>query len=194
MQKKRLFIAIPLSGSVSRSVKRISAELEEKFKNLPNTSARFVPQENWHITVSFLGNEDDVMLPVIADAMKAAIRDFEPPEIAFEKVSYFPAHGDTVKMIWLSADRATSEVLGKIRDAFQDELAARGVPFQGEMRAFAGHITLAKFTGETARAAIPAIERPLQFNFPAASLDLMESELARSGAEYNLLQSFPFKE
>ena len=194
MQKKRLFIAIPLSGSVARSVKRIVAEIEEKFKDLPDTSIRFVPQENWHITLSFLGNQDDVMLSVIADAMKVAVRDCEPPEIIFEKISYFPERGDSVKMIWLSTDRATSAVLGTIRDTLEDEFAARGVPFQSEMRAFSGHITLAKFTGEATVASLPPIERSLQFNFPAASIDLMESELKRSSAEYTMLQSFPFKE
>lgn len=97
-------------------------------------------------------------------------------------------------MIWLRTDQATSALLGKMRDILENELAVRGVPFQSEMRAFSGHITLAKFTGETTRVLLPPIERPLQFNFPAASIDLMESELKRSSAEYTMLQSFPFEE
>ncbi len=228
MQKKRLFIALPLPASVARSIKKISAELEAKCKDFSGGRIRFVPREHWHITVSFLGNTDDAMLPMIADAAAAVSRTFEPPEIVFEKISYGPflpkrgrgensAHNNaargagffsekpgTVKMIWLAADRASSERIAKIKSVLEDGLSARGVSFQREMKIFSGHITLARFAKETARASLPQIEKPVQFSFSAPSLDLMESELARSafaktpadktGAEYSVIQSFPFKE
>jgi 2'-5' RNA ligase len=231
MKKKRLFVAIPLSGGTVRSVKRIMAELAGKFERFTDTDfalpfdisqdpniapavgkirhgIRFAPQGNWHLTVTFLGDQDDIVLPAIADAVKIASWSFPPPEIVFEKISYGPpAFGAAARppkffgeksgrarMIWLCADRASSERIAKIKDVLDATLASRGVPFQKEMKLFSGHITLARFTGEMELASLPQIERPLRFSFSAASLDLMESELKRSGAEYGLLQSFDFKE
>ena len=230
MQKRRLFIAIPLAASTARSVKKISADLEKKFKDFFSRDGsalrgvgwqiRFAPPENWHLTVTFLGEQDDVLLPIVVDAVKIASRDFKSPEIVFEKISYGPPalklqrasplspqrSGETgprklsseksgrARMIWLCADRASSERIAKIKEVVDAALASRGVPFQREMRLFSGHITLARFMGETELASLPQIERPLQLSFSATSLDLMESELKRSGAEYGLLQSFPFRE
>lgn len=194
---------MPLSVSVARSVRRIATELEEEFKNFADAPIRFVPSGKWHITVSFLGSMDDAKIHDIADAVKVAARAFEPPEIDFEKIKYMPelmprtmnpSNGNTVQMIWLAVDHATSKRIAKIKDVLENELAARGVPFQRSMKAFSGHCTLAKFTKETERASLPQIERPAHISFSAPSLDLMESALTRSGAAYDVIQSFAFEE
>jgi 2'-5' RNA ligase len=193
MQSKRLFIAIPLSSSVAHSVKRIMTEVAGKFEHFTEKEIRFAPQENWHLTVTFLGEQSDDTLSVIADAMKTAAGKFEFPEIAFEKISYGPS-AKKPRMIWLVADRASSDRIAKIKGVLDDALVSRRVMFQQEMKLFLGHITLARFGEKMDFAALPQIERPLQFSFSGASLDLMESELKKSGAEYSLLQSFEFKE
>jgi len=134
MQKKRLFVAMPLSHSMAYSVKRISTELEEKFNDFTDRQIHFVPQENWHITVTFLGDQDDIALPAIADAMKATSRNFTPPEIVLEKISYGPAllarrQKGGARMIWLCASHASSERIAKIKNVLDAALASRGVPF-----------------------------------------------------------------
>ena len=166
MQKKRLFIAIPLTASVARSVKRISAEIEERFSAFDGTDQqiRFTLQGNWHLTVTFLGDQDDIMLPAIADAVKIVSRKFVAPEIVFEKIDYGPGRNVPPRMIWLCADRASSGRIAKIRDFLEDALTSRGVPFQREMRLFSGHITLARFGEEADLSSLPKIERPLQFS------------------------------
>jgi len=210
MQKKRLFIAIPLSTSTAHSLKRITTELFEKFESSANADfeasignnifdkVRFIPQVNWHITVTFLGDQSDNSLPAIADAVKIATNGFEPPEIAFEKISYIPAKitekTRKARMIWLYTDRASSERIAKIKDVLDTALASRGIAFQREMKLFLGHITLARFGEGVDLSSLPQIERTVKFNFPGVSLDLMESELKKSGAEYGMLQSFVFKE
>ncbi len=205
MQKRRLFIAIPLSESAARSVKKIVNELERKFEHFSDTKIRFMPRENWHITVSFLGSQNDIMLPAITSAIKKVSYAFEPPEIVFEKIDYGPLspkrsddsispRSKEAKMIWLHTDQATSESIGKIKGALEDELAMHAVPFQREARTFSGHITLARFPEGHQQATLPNIEKTLQFSFSAPSIDLMESNLVKSGAEYNILQVTPFKE
>ncbi len=210
MQKKRLFIAIPLSASTAHSLKRITAELYEKLESSTDTDSvvnkeskimdkiRFIPRENWHITVTFLGDQNDNSLPAIADAIKIATNSFEPIEIAFEKIGYIPAKAteknSKARMIWLHADRASSERISKVKDVLDTALASRGIAFQREMKLFLGHITLARFGEGVDLSLLPQIERTVKFNFSGVSLDLMESELKKSGAEYGLLQSFAFNE
>jgi len=194
MQKKRLFVAMPIPRNAALSIKRITEELEEKFKDFSERQIRFTHHKNWHITVAFLGEQDDNALPAVADAVRIASRKFAPPEIAFEKISYFPAHGGKAKMIWLNADRASSERVAKIKDILENELALRGVAFQKEMKSFSGHVTVARLAKEIESASLPRIERPLRFSFSAVSLDLAESELMQSGVNYDVLQSFGFEE
>ena len=204
MQSKRLFIAIPVPAPAVRSIKRIVAEVAGKFEHSTEKEIRFAPPENWHLTVTFLGEQNDDALSAIADAMKIATRKFELPEIAFEKISYGPLSPGRSsearpfmkkpRMIWLVADRASSDLIAKIKGVLDDALVSQGVMFQREMKLFSGHITLARFGEEADLSALPQIERSLQFSFSGASLDLVESELKKSGAEYSLLQSFEFKE
>ena len=46
MQKRRLFIAIPLSESAARSVKKIVNELERKFEHFSDTKIRFMRESD----------------------------------------------------------------------------------------------------------------------------------------------------
>lgn len=189
--KRRLFIAINLDPQARRSIGKIEKDAEDAFSGRWGTHIRFMPEENWHITVSFLGTQDDASLIAIMEAARKAADRFPAPDISFMEVSYAPKK-DNPRMIWIKTSPAASLALGEIKNALEGFLDAAGVRFEREARTFSGHITLARLEGAGTVGGLPQVERKLAIHCTGASLDLMESELAPAGAKYAVLQEFPF--
>ena len=187
---RRLFIAINLPENVKREIKNIISETEL------DADARWTPPENWHLTLTFLGYQPDENIPRITEAIQSTIKNcagtLKSTEIVFEKLSLAPAEKQP-RMIWLSGDKETSKNLSIIKNELDNLLNENGVKFKIEHRNFNSHITLARFEplakSEIENIKLPAVEK---LNFRAKSLDLMESHLKRSGAEYEILTSLTF--
>ncbi len=184
--KKRIFIAINLPEDIKN---RIGAEIEKircKFTN----DIRFIGRNNWHITVSFLGwQNDESMLPILK-GMKETITDFSQFKIEINDISYGPKNKPP-RMIWLNCGANTSKNLSGLKDFLESKLIDEGLIFKQEHRQMSAHITLARFQAADA-GDLPDIKTNLNLNFQVKTLNLMESHLARAGAEYEILQSFPF--
>jgi 2'-5' RNA ligase len=189
--KRRLFIAINLDPQARRAIGKIERDIEDAFGRTGEERVSFMPDENWHLTVSFLGTQDDADLTAIMEAMRTVADDFPPPDISFTEIAYAPQRNNP-RMIWLKASHETSETTGKIKKSLEYLLAGAGIRFERESRMFSGHITLARFRGSMAPGDLPKIERMLRVICVGASIDLMESELGRAGATYTALQKFPF--
>jgi 2'-5' RNA ligase len=189
--KRRLFIAVNLDEQARRAIGRIEKDTEDAFTREKEWDIRFMPEENWHVTVSFLGTQDDASLTDAMSAMRAAAKNFSPVNIVFTEIAYAPQK-DHPRMIWLRTSRETSAAFGEIKEFLEDRLAESGVRFERESRAFSGHITLARFQNTMAPDGLPKIERTVALHCAGISLDLMESELGRNGATYTVLQRFPF--
>lgn len=198
MQKKRIFIAINLPEQIRKALEKEIAGLVLK---LPE-SVRFTPPDSLHFTLTFLGYQTDEDVGEVVAAMQEIVPQFAPPEIRFERIVYgppLPRRSDTregwvdaaPRMIWAVTDEKTSEALGEIKTALEEALAGRGVRFDREARKYLGHLTLARF--ECAKE-LPEIETPFTPSFIPETVDLMESHLKRSGAEYGLLAVIEFGE
>ncbi len=198
--RRRLFIAINLPAELQRRLAAAVAPLRAFFPD-----ARFIKPENIHITISFLGYQPDDAIPKIVEAIREAARAIESPEIAFTKITYGPpsrgrsalrrgegAAGKNPRMLWLLGDEATDERLGRVKTNLENEMEARNIRFdREEFRTFRTHATLARFQASKKYQNRDSVILPaFVARFAADSLDLMESHLGRSGAEYTRLASF----
>lgn len=183
--KKRLFIAINLPEDVKDKIEAALENIRYGFTN----DVRFLPRDNWHITVTFLGDQLDESLPAIVKSMKEAVSSFRQPVIKFTDIDYGPKSRPP-RMIWLNGAVESAKDLAVLKRNLDDGLVENGVIFKKERRHFNIHITLARFSFSKD---LPAIKSDFKTSFRAKSLDLMESRLSRSGAEYDLLQSTAFK-
>ncbi len=190
--RHRLFIAVNLTDTARREVAKVSEEAEKKFAPDLLRRIRLVPSANWHLTMSFLGYEDDTEFPKIMRAAEATTKQFSAQEIIFDTLTYGPPRGHAKRMLWLCAAEENSKKLSAVKEFLEDRLVAEQVPFIRETRPFGGHITLARFNGEMRGASLPPLRRALRIRVPVESLDFMESTLRRDGAEYAILQKFPF--
>lgn len=185
---KRVFLAVNLP----LSVKKVIEDEVEKIKEKIPESVRFIPSENWHITVSFLGNQSDENIAKISDIAKKIAANFAPIEARLEKIVYGPSNANA-KMIWLITDYETSSRLEIIKQMIENRLIEEGINLRLEHRKFNGHITLARFDKNLGVSELPLnLEDELELDFLARSLDFMESDMRPNGAEYSTLGKFEF--
>ncbi|HWL14823.1 MAG TPA: RNA 2',3'-cyclic phosphodiesterase [Opitutus sp.] len=178
MPTRRLFVSLPVPASVR-------AEFAKLVTRLPDV--RWLPDEQWHVTMRFLGNVDDARVDEICDRL-AAIR-VEPFLLPTEGVGAFPAKGHP-HVLWVGTGNGHPR-LHQLRQRLDDALLAAGIDF--DLRTFHPHITLAR-CGEDARVPVAQwLRHHAKFEgppFPVDAFELMESELRPAGAHYSLVKRF----
>lgn len=195
MKKRRIFIAINLPAAIKRRL----ANLRQKWPELP---ARWTSEDNLHLTLVFIGYVSDDQLAEICKITREVARKYPPFELKFNKVVYGPPSVKTsqgqpdgqTRMIWLEGEK--SEVLTRLKDDLENTLleSRRSGFYRKEDRQFKPHLTLARMKDEW-RDYAPKPEINLVFNEAifVETIEVMESELRRGGAEYAILESMPLK-
>ncbi len=197
---KRLFIAINLPPHLKEIIaKSVNNKLISiRCGGLPDEAKdfRWLSPENWHLTLVFLGYQPDEKIPNILESVKTTTQSLisskRPILVEFEKIIWAPPD-KPARMIWLCGTKETSESLGEIKNYLEDSLVKNGVRFRIENRPYNAHLTLARFnfikSDLRKEVGLPNIEN---LSFTAQSLDLMESQLKRTGAEYEILTRMDF--
>lgn len=179
--KRRLFIAVSLSDGALDVIENELNIIKPRFSD----SVRFVPRENWHATLLFLGDQDESEITHIREVMDEVLRGSVWEPISFDSVLYGPTR-HSPRMLWWNATESTSKNLGAVRDHLARELERRGVQWEHEHRPYHGHVTLARFDESPQ-------DDTLFVSAPATcgtySIDLFASELNPGGAHYTLLYS-----
>ena len=153
--------------------------------------ARWVPKQNAHVTLKFIGEVADPKLADIRAAL-STVPSVAPIDVRFRGLGFFPNENrPTVLWAGLDASPHLSTFAGDIDSVLTTLGIAR------EKRAFMPHLTLARFAApllhEKLRAAIQK-NREREFgSFQAREFQLIESNLKPSGAEYTSLASFPLR-
>ena len=180
----RLFAALPLP---SFAVERLSG-LRLRLAS-PGDGLRWSNQEQWHITVRFLGDLD----AELADRLIASLRQLRavPVDVVMDELGLFANKGI------LFARVQHDDSLVAINRAVEDLVATAGLP--AEVWPFRPHITLCRSKGKAghaslqrlARPALPPIGPPLRWR--AEELCLYESYLDREGAVYEEVTRIPLR-
>ena len=198
MKKVRLFIAFPVTASVLSVIKKAENTMSEKFNNFDSNSFRFIPISNLHITLTFLGYQEETSFSLISSAMEKTSKLFESPEIVFDKIDYdsvfLNKKSTNARMLWLHINKESSKKISEIKNIMDSFLESSGISFQKEDRLFSGHITLLRFNEKINNDKLPQIGKFIQLSYFPETINLMESELMTYGAQYNSLQKFNFIE
>ncbi len=170
----RAFVALELPESFVDEVASLASTLEGAIEG------RFMPRENYHMTLAFLGDVDEAAIERAISALNEACTNTRPVRIASNGLGKFGRASDAT--LWLGV--AENSELMALAEAARESLAARGVAF--DPKPFKAHITLAR------RARIPKGSLPpVAFPEPAlaARVTLFKSTLDRQGARYKVLYS-----
>jgi len=181
MHKRRLFIAINLPEELKEKL----ASYQNKWSDLDPQKIHWVKKDNLHITLVFIGYVTDGEMYEICNIVKEVAKRHQPFFIDLEKIVIGPPHA-TPRMFW--AEGIKNQALANLQQDLEDAISNRNLA-KKEARAFKPHITLARFKYEVAKMLTKNIEEPFKASIPVESIEVMESELRRGGAEYIVLDS-----
>lgn len=132
MALARLFAAVDLSADDRAAL----AVVLEPLLPLPG---RTVPPENWHITLRFLGDTDELTADRFLHTLDETMTD-GPFDIRLAGLGAFP-RPRRASVLWMGVDDEAGRLDRLNREA---EAAAREVGFDPEERPFHAHLTLSR--------------------------------------------------
>jgi 2'-5' RNA ligase len=207
---RRIFIAINLPEEVKEELDKLGKEISDYFPSEVNGGMfRWVKKENLHITLLFIGSVREEEIPKICQIVKSVAQTQKPFSLRIERVSYGPprkipysetkfltGRRDEIanrppRLIWVELEKKPE--LLTLAEKLKREVAQAGILRKFEQREFSPHITLARIKAWQWRRMEPEerpeIEREISLDFEVNSIEVMESKLKRTGAEYTILMS-----
>lgn len=184
----RLFIAVP-----------VIPKLRRKFFNLANqlktagADVKWVSEENFHITLKFLGDTPPEKVGLITEALNSTLSGFDSFRIKFNGVGVFP-NRKRPKVVWVGLGSAHTQIAA-MAQAVENALEPLG--FEKESRPFKSHLTIGRIrsTGGTDEL-MKQLDRLKDFdggNMKLEEIHLVRSELTGSGPVYTVEHKFPLK-
>ncbi len=176
----RLFIAIDLPE-----------ELKQKFgtikKRFDLPQARWVKEENLHLTLKFLGDVEKEKIKKINFTLEKLTRNFPVFSLRTAEFGAFP-NLNKARVLWVDVKEG-KETVQKLAALIENKLSKIG--FEKEKRSFEPHITLARLKKPVPVSFWPSID--WSYSFEVNQVILFESFLKPTGPIYTPLNAFPLK-
>lgn len=183
MSSFRAFVAFKLPDELQKALKDHQRDLRRRF---PYAWLRWVPTENIHLTLKFLGHTDEAALPQIEAVLHSVASNYSAIMIEIDRPRLFP-NPSRARGIWMGVSG------GVTLKACAAELEAGLTDFgiAKPRRAFKPHLTLARFRRAFSRRdlkqlaeSVPNLpELPVQ-SVLLKELILYQSDLHPGGARY----------
>jgi 2'-5' RNA ligase len=176
----RCFVALDLSAAVRTALEELLGVLRPAVRDV-----RWVPAENLHMTLKFLGPIGTSRVADVRAVLDVVAGACEPFVVTVSNLGCFPSPRRP-RVVWVGLDGAELRPLW-----IRLEAALADAGFPREARAFAAHVTLGRARGgggaDTLR---DVLERHRQRTFGASRIEeivLYRSELLPHGARYTPL-------
>lgn len=185
MEQVRSFIAIELPDELRQRLGQLETSLESGGRY----RAKWVKPDSIHLTLKFLGSVDADRVAEIGEAISEAARDIPPFSLEVKGPGAFP-NLDRVQVVWVGISGELDKI-GRLQERLESNLETLG--FAPEKRAFRPHLTLARLYNGA------SVEERREFGrhiaatgfdpvaLPVKAVNLMKSQLTRTGAVYSRL-------
>jgi 2'-5' RNA ligase len=175
----RVFVAVPLDEETRH---RLAQLVRARVAIMPG---RPVPPENWHLTLRFLGELDDVGL----DRLRAALDDADLGaafQVRWGTLGAFP-RSSRAGVLWIGLE-GDLDALHAMSDRVDEALEGAGHP--PEDRPFRPHLTISRMRPEEDVRSVIADDAPLGVPTRVDRVAVFESRLGRGGAKYAVLEEY----
>jgi 2'-5' RNA ligase len=182
MKQRKIFLGI----SIPKQVAKRLAQRTEKWRHLP---LRMTKEDNYHVTLLFLGYVLDESVVDTCMAVEEAVRGTEPFDVFLDKIELAPEQGKDARMLWL-----TGEASEELRVLYQNLEKALGM-FSAEKKSFRPHVTLARVrkTHWEKLPEYPVIDESLAISIPVDGVTVFESVFVKGkGLVYEPLGEYFF--
>jgi RNA 2',3'-cyclic 3'-phosphodiesterase len=179
----RLFVAVDMPEEVGIALEESVRPWRERLDG-----GRWVPRDNWHVTLKFLGRTYPRLVAMVESVCREVAADVAPFQEAVSGLGVFPGPG-RARVLWAGLDDREGRLV-ELAAALDSKLSKE---FKPEKRAFTPHLTVARFNppvpmrehaGALAATEIAAPE------FVVDRLVLYRSHLSPRGARYEALEDF----
>lgn len=181
MKQRKIFIGISLSQQVK---KRLSQKIK-KWQNLP---VKWIQENNFHITIFFIGYVNDEIITNICQRVGEITKNTESFEIFFERIVLAP-NVKKPKMIWVEGK--ASEELKKIAEKIAEKIGM----FFIKHRKFQPHITLGRLRAKKWATLFekPLINEKFSTIVSVNEIEIFESYDKNGKRAYISIEKFPLK-
>jgi len=188
MSLLRAFIAVEIPQEIHKAIGNETAPLRAA---LNKSLVRWVPTENMHLTLKFLGDTSPVNVDLLAQMLSVEAGQHPAFEIQFRGLGVFP-NPKRPHVIWIGI-QAPEELAALQRGI---EAAADKLGYPPEKRSFSPHLTIGRVKQninsggmQKVRAALEGIKVGTLGAAPVNAVHLFKSDLKPSGAVYTCLHS-----
>ena len=175
----RGFIAVDLPGGPVLDA--LAGDLEKA-----SPSLKVVGTHQLHLTVKFLGDTEEGLVPQIVTAINEAMTGLRPFQIRVRGTGAFPSLG-RMNVIWVGVEGA--EPIARVADSLEASLDHLGFP--RERRPWKAHVTLARVRGglnlDRVRRILEAHRTEDFGTHTVDSVHLKKSVLTPQGAQYSVV-------
>lgn len=157
----------------------------------PESRVRWIPGENLHVTVWFLGEVADQTAETVCRAMSAPLA-VPPFTLRLEGAGAFPPSGEP-RALWLGLTSGRDSLLA-VHDRLKSRLGALG--FEPEKRPFSPHLTIGRVK-EARPSTASAIRRVFRENTEIigdceiGTVTLFRSRTMPTGSQYEVVLRTP---
>ena len=165
----RVFVSVHVPTEVREKLREVQKELPKNTK--------LVPVENFHITLSFLGEKSQDKVKELIE--KLSLVQFKPFVVKLVGIGGFTS-SKKARVVWIGVQSVELEKLAR-----QVKLAVGDEEFK-----FKAHVTLARDVEIDLTTLANRLEKKEFGVFEVKSFELMKSELTPSSSKYSVLESF----
>lgn len=137
---KRLFLALnatnPLAETFLPTFKKLKINADRR-----EISVKWVPLDNFHVTLSFLGDRPEEEVPKVAEVLVAVCQQIAPFEVKIEDVSAYSNEHDA-RVLWLGVQNKKN--LGVLKMNLDHALLEAHILQQPDQRIFRPHLTIGR--------------------------------------------------
>ena len=173
----RLFVALGLPERIRLRLATLAVGID---------GARWVPPENLHVTLRFIGEVAEDRAEDVDSAL-AAVR-ARPFALSLAGVGHF-GKLRKARSVWAAVE--ANDLLNRLQASVESAVVRAGFP--AEARKFRPHVTLARIKGETGHHVANFLSEHGDFRAPPFEVRdfiLYESQLTRHGAMYRPLSRY----
>lgn len=178
----RLFISINLPVNIKEGLSgKISSLKEELYRDI-----RWVKEENWHLTLKFLGEIREEEVNLIKEKIFLVARNYRQQSIRFSRIAAFPT---------IANPRVVYVGINDQNDILQQLYRDLEYQFSEKPALYTPHLTIGRVKAGVDKRKVSAVLKKYQeidfsdFKIKVANISLMESILRKEGPIYKELYS-----
>ena len=150
MKRIRSFIAVPLAANITGGAIKLIRKLSEL-----DNGIKWVPINNLHLTLKFLGDVENTEIPAICDVLADICGEFEPFPLNFAGTGGFP-NLDKPRVLYAGVEDPTGSLVKMVAEM---ETGLADLGFKPEPRDYRPHLTLGRTRSRSRQAGNEVLEK-----------------------------------